>query len=36
MREIYCGHAVLAICRRALRRIRLPRPSVLVVLDSSV
>jgi len=36
MREIHWGRAVLTICRRALRRIRLRRPSVLAVLDSSV
>lgn len=34
MREIHWGRAVLPICRRALREIRLRRPSVLAVLDS--
>jgi hypothetical protein len=36
MREIHWGRALLTICRRALRAIRLRRPSVLIVLDSSV
>ncbi len=36
MREIHWGRAVQTAYRRALRGIRLRRPSVLAALDSSV